>query len=71
MVKKPTAIEAFRMKASPFDPDAAANKLVCKIMDEMVTRVEEKAFHENEIKTKINTMRAKLRSSTRLPEGDS
>jgi hypothetical protein len=38
---------------------------IARLMDDIVTRIEEKAFQEEHITNKINTMRSKLRSANK------
>ena len=43
---------------------------IARLMDDIVTRIEEKAFQEEQITTKINTLRAKLRSANKANKSD-
>ena len=38
---------------------------ISRLMDDIVTRIEEKAFQEEHITNKINSMRSKLRSANK------
>ena len=38
---------------------------IARLMDDIVTRIEEKAFQEEHITNKINSMRSKLRSANK------
>ena len=43
---------------------------IAQLMDDIVTRIEEKAFREEHITNKISQMRSKLRSSDKGSKSD-
>ena len=62
-MKKPSILDKRPFKSISVDIEDNDKRQIVQLMDDIVSRVESKAFQEDQITLKISEMRKKLRSS--------